>query len=268
MAYFDDLSIVDVNAFIGNWAFRRLRRNDAAGVVGMMDDFGIERACVASADAILYRDCQAGNEKLYEETRLAPDRFWLYATLNPAYPGWERDLTQCVDLGFSALRLYPYYHGYALNGPEAGALIDAAAAVGWPVSVPGRVVDLRQRHWMDATENLSVTDAVEAAEAHPAATFVLTESIVSAPADDPLWTRMRALNFYVEMSRMSSVLRKEGQTLVECLGAERVLFGTGFPFKAPSPAFLKVQALNATETVKSRIAGLNARALFGDSGGS
>ncbi|NIA12859.1 MAG: amidohydrolase family protein [Nitrospiraceae bacterium] len=266
MTYFEDLNIIDVNAFIGNWAFRRLRHNDAAGVLGMMDDFGIERACVASADAILYRDCQAGNEKLYEETRLAPGRFWLYATLNPAYPGWERDLARCADLGFSALRLYPYYHGYALNGPEAGALIDAAAAAGWPVSVPGRVVDMRQRHWMDTTENLSVEETVEAAEAHPGATFVLTESIVSAPPDDPLWARMRALDFYVEISRMSSVLRKETQALVESLGPERILFGTGFPFKAPSPAFLKVQVLDADETVKSQIAGLNARKVFGNGG--
>jgi len=77
---------------------------------------------------------------------------------------------------------------------------------------------------------------------------------------------MRALDFYVEISRMSSVLRKEAQTLVESLGSERVLFGTGFPFKAPSPAFLKVQALKAGETVKSQIAGLNARRVFGNGG--
>lgn len=256
-------AVIDCNAFIGNWAFRRLRRNDAAGVLDMMDRFGIERACVASADAILYKDCQAGNEKLYEETREAEERFWLYATLNPAYPGWERDLARCVDLGFKALRLYPCYHDYKLDSPEAGKLIDAAVEAGLPVSTPCRVVDVRQRHWMDTTENLDPLEFLEAAEARPEGTFILTEGILNAARDDDLWKRMRAVDFYVEMSRMTSVLGKNIQVMVEALGVDRALFGTGFPFKTPSPAFLKVQALDADETAKSQIAGMNARRVFG-----
>jgi len=256
--------IIDCNAFIGNFAFRRLRRNDAAGVVGMMDQFGIDRTCVASADAILYKDCHAGNEKLYEETRGHEERFWLYATLNPAYAGWQRDLATCADLGFKAVRLYPYYHDYTLDCPEAGALIDAAAEAGLVVSVPCRVVDLRQRHWMDTTENLDPRQALDVAEAHPQARFLLTESILSWPEDSDLWKRMRDLPFHVEMSRMTSVLQRNIQSTLKALGSERVLFGTGFPFKAPSPAFLKVQVLDGDDAVKSNISGLNAARLFGD----
>jgi uncharacterized protein len=255
--------IIDCNAFIGNFAFRRLRHNDTAGVLGMMDQFGIDRACVASADAILYKDCHAGNEKLVEETRGHDDRFWIYATLNPAYAGWQRDLATCVDLGFKAVRLYPYYHGYTLDSPDAGAIIDAAAEAGLVVSVPGRVVDLRQRHWMDATENLDPRLVLEVAEAHPNATFLLTESILSWPEDSDLWKRMRDLPFHVEMSRMTSVLQRNMQTTVKALGPERVLFGTGFPFKTPSPALLKVQVLDADDVAKSRISGQNAVELFG-----
>ena len=255
--------IIDCNAFIGNFAFRRLRRNDTAGVLGMMDQFGIDRACVASADAILYKDCQAGNEKLFEETRGHDDRFWLYATLNPAYAGWQRDLATCVELGFRAVRLYPYYHDYTFDSPEAGALIDAAAEAGLVVSVPCRVVDLRQRHWMDATENLDPRQALDVAEAHPKARFLLTESILSWPEGSDSWKRMRGLRFHVEMSRMASVLQRSIQAAIEALGPERVLFGTGFPFKAPSPALLKVQVLDADERAKSRISGLNAAELFG-----
>lgn len=262
--YFEDLAIIDCNAFLGNWAFRRLRLNDAAGLVAMMDRFRIERACVASADAILYKDCHAGNEKLCEETRESADRFWLYATLNPAYAGWERDLERCVDLGFKALRIYPYYHNYTLDSAEAGELVDAAIEAGLPVSAPCRVVDVRQRHWMDTTENLEPTAFLELAEEHPKGTFVLTEGILNAEPDDELWKRMRAVDFYVEMSRMTSVLGKNIQVMVENLGADRVLFGTGFPFKTPSPAFLKVQALDADDTMKKQIMGTNARHVFGE----
>lgn len=262
MKYGEGLSVIDCNVFMGNWAFRRLRRNDARGVIAMMDQFGIERACVASADAILYKDCQAGNERLFEETRPYAERFWLYATLNPVYAGWERDLVRCIDLGFKALRLYPYYHGYELTGSEASAIVDAAARAGMPVSAPCRVVDVRQRHWMDTTRNLDPVQLVEVVEKHPDATFLLSEAYLSAPREGDLWKRMRELPCYVELSRMTSCLDKSLQVMVDALGADRVLFGTGFPFKTPSPAFLKVQLLDAEPEAKAQIVGGNARRLF------
>jgi len=254
--------IVDVNTFIGTWAFRRLRRNDAAGVLGMMDQFGVDRACVASADAILYKDSHAGNLKLLEEIEEHKARFWPYATLNPAYAGWERDLGRCVDLGFAALRLYPCYHGYSLDGSEAAAIIDAAAEAGLPISLPCRVVDVRQRHWMDVTENLDPMQVLEVAEAHPKATFIVTEGILRYPADSETWQRMRAVNYFVEMSRMTSLLGKDIQVMVEALGSDRVLLGTGFPFKAPSPAFLKLKVLDAADDAKAQVSGGNAARLF------
>lgn len=262
MRYFPELAIIDANAFIGNWAFRRLRRNDAAGVIEMMDRFGIQRACVASADAILYKDCQSGNEGLFEETRAAADRFWLYATLNPAYGVWERDLARCAALGFKAVRLYPCYHGYRLDGPEAGKIIDAATEAAMPVSVPCRVEDVRQRHWLDVTENVDPIELLKVAEAHPKGTFLLTEGCPSFPPDSEVWRRMRAVDFYLEMSRTTSCLDGNLRVMVEALGADRVVFGTGFPFKTPSPAFLKVQVLDADADAKSQIVCMNARRMF------
>jgi len=50
--------------------------------------------------------------------------------------------------------------------------------------------------------------------------------------------------------------------MVDALGADRVLFGTGFPFKTPSPAFLKVQVLDADNDTKGLIAGGNARRML------
>lgn len=254
--------VIDAHTFIGNWAFRRLRRNDTAGLIGMMDQFGIAKACVASADAILYRDSHDGNKKLYDETRAHAERFLLYATLNPSYAGWQRDLKQCVDLGFKALRLYPIYHGYTLESAECLAIIDAATEAGLPVSFQCRVEDLRQRHRMDVLDNLDPERVLALAEQRPNTTFILLESILSWPRDSDYWKRMHALPFYVEYSRMTSVLGKDIETMVGALGPERVLLGTGFPFKTPSPAFLKLQCLNADDEAKRSIAGTNLQRLF------
>lgn len=263
MKHFEDLEIVDCNTFIGHYGFRRLRANDVAGLLDMMDDFGIERACAASAGAILYRDCQAGNEELFEQACVAPGRLVLFATVNPAYPGWQRDLARCASLGFKALRLYPAYHGYDVDGPEAAAAFGAAAEAGMPVSLPVRVEDVRQHHRLDTTTDLDLGRIVAAAEACPQGTYLITESIVRAPANDPLWDRLRALHIHFEISRMTGVLDKDLTQLLNHLGAGRLLFGTGFPFKTPSPAFLKLQALDAPPEEKCAIAGGNARRLFG-----
>lgn len=254
--------MIDCNTFIGHWPFRRLRQNDVVGLLGMMDQFGIERACAASADAVLFKDSHAGNERLFEETHGHEDRFWLYATLNPCYPGWQRDLAWCVDKGFRALRLYPIYHGYALSGREAGAIIDAAAEAGLPVSVPCRIEDLRQRHWMDVTENVDPLDVLAAAEAHPDADFLLMEAVLSPAGDSDTWRRFQDARVHLEMSRLSNFFGNSLKTALDMLGPDRVLLGTGFPFKTPSPAFLKIQALDADAGTKARITRTNAVHLF------
>ena len=258
----DELAVIDCNAFLGNWAVRSLRHTTAPELVAMMDRFGIERACVARADAILYRDCQAGNERLYNETRRYAERFWLYATVNPAYAGWQRDLQRCVDLGFAAIRLYPQYHGYGLDSREAAALADAAVEAGLPVSAACRVEGVRQRHWLDTTENLDLADFVRFAEAHPKGTYILTEAYLGAQAGDSIWERLKEVAIHFELSRMTSLLDNPLGRIQRILGAERLLFGTGFPFKCPSPAFLKVQVLDASETEKRLITNGNARRIF------
>ena len=87
--------IIDVHCHLGHWPFRPLRHNTAAGLVERMDRFGIDRAVVASANAIFYRDAQAGNEELAQNAAAFGERFILLATVNPKYAGWERDLDRC-----------------------------------------------------------------------------------------------------------------------------------------------------------------------------
>ena len=41
--------------------------------------------------------------------------------------------------------------------------------------------------------------------------------------------------------------------LVSSLGAERVVFGTGMPFKYPDPALVKLEVLDAPPEVKEKI---------------
>lgn len=254
--------IIDVNAFLGHYAFRRLRHNRAVELLAIMDHFGITRACVASADAILYRDSHMGNVMLREETLPYPERFWRYATINPAYAEWRHDLRECLDWGFKGLRLYPKHHGYSLQDPEAGRLIAAAAEAGMPISIPVRVEDTRQRHWRDIETTVSLGEVLAAAEAHPNADFILMEAVPPLQPDSPIWTRIRKVRLCLEMSRMTAVMENSIGFLVQHLGEDRILFGTGLPFKTPSASFLKMQALDALDPIKQKIFAENAARIF------
>ncbi len=80
--------IVDVNAYLGPFAFRQLGHNTAEGLLRLMDAKGIGRAWVSSAAAITYRNVQPANEELAADVRKHRDRLVPLAVINPFYAGW------------------------------------------------------------------------------------------------------------------------------------------------------------------------------------
>ena len=134
--------MIDVNAYLGHFAFRQLRHNTADGLLRLMDRNGIERAAVSSAASITYRNAQAGNEELAAEVKGHGDRFIPIAVINPAYAGALDDLRTCrEEFGMRGLRLYPSWHNYQLTDPSCVELVNAAAAAGMSISIPLRVED-------------------------------------------------------------------------------------------------------------------------------
>lgn len=83
--------LIDVNTYIGHWPFRQLRHNTAEAMVKRMDQHGIDQAVVASIHGIFYKNVHPANEELAKAVRRYRDRLIPFATLNPAYPGWETE---------------------------------------------------------------------------------------------------------------------------------------------------------------------------------
>ena len=88
--------IIDVNTYIGSWAFRRIRYNDAKGLYGYLSEANVKKACVSSIDSVLYRNVQEGNLQLIEDIKGFEDFFLPFAIINPTYPGWKEDFYNCV----------------------------------------------------------------------------------------------------------------------------------------------------------------------------
>ena len=259
--------IVDLNAYLGHWPFRRLRHNTAEGLLALMDRAGIALACVSSASAIFYKNSQAGNEELHEQIADHADRLVPFAVINPTYADWEHDLQVCADdFGARGLRLYPHYHGYAPGDACCGELIAAATERGMIVSIPIRQIDQRQRHWLLEIADVALSDLAALVARHPDARFVFLNGLnfVGSPLGQP-GSDLPA-NYAIGISRLSAVMAEEIRKLLDNLGPERVVFGTGMPFKYPEVALLKVEVLHATDEEKRAILSGNALRMLGMDG--
>ena len=251
--------IIDVNAYLGHFAFRRLRHNTAESLLKLMDARKIDRAVVSSASAITYRNAQSGNEEVDGEVRAHRDRLIPFAAINPTYAGWEDDLKACHEgFGMRGLRLYPGWHNYRLSDSRCLDLVRAAAARGLVVSIPIRVEDHRQRSWLVDVPDVSLDDAAALVRACPEARFLLLNGI--GYVRSPLGRAGGGLpaNYRIEISRLSALLDDEIGALIKSLGPDRIVFGTGMPFSYPDPALLKLEMLTVGPEQKERIAWRNA----------
>lgn len=256
--------MIDVNAYLGHFAFRQLRHNTAAGLLWLMDSRRIERAVVSSASAITYRNAQPGNEEVAAEVKGRRDRLLPFAVINPFYAGWLDDLKTChEEFGMKGLRLYPKWHNYRLSDPACLELVNAASERGMVISIPIRVEDRRQRSWLVDVPDVEMEEIARLVKACPQAQFILVNG--AGFVNSPLGRKESGLpaNYSIEISRLTAVLANEIGQLIANLGAERLVFGTGMPFQYPDPALVKLEVLEAGEEVKEKIRRRNAARLLG-----
>jgi uncharacterized protein len=218
---------------------------------------------VSSASAITYRNAQAGNEEVAAEVRGHRDRLIPFAVINPGYAGWRDDLVRChEEFGMGGLRLYPNWHAYHLSDPSCLELVQSASERHMTVSIAVRAEDPRQRHWLLDVPDVALEEIAALVQQFPQAQFLIVNGINFVRSQ--LGRKHNGLppNYHIEVSRLSALLQNEIGALLDHLGPERVVFGTGMPFTYPGPALLKLQVLSASGAVKEQIAWKNAARLL------
>lgn len=254
--------LIDTNTYIGHWAFRPLPWHNADDLLRAMDSYGIERAFVSSASAILYRNSQAGNEELFAQVRGHTDRLVPFAVINPTYADWEQDLAIChEEFGCRGLRLYPNYHRYKLTDANGRALIEQATARKMILSVPLRVEDYRQRSWLLDVPDVTAAEVAEAAKAHPESRWLPVNGLGYTRTAFGQKDGLKA-DYALEISRLTVFVGAELPTLIEAIGPEHLAFGSGMPFTVPEVPLLKLEVLDVPEEVKEAIRWKNALRLL------
>ncbi len=256
--------MIDVNCYLGHFAFRQLRDNTADGLLRLMDKKGINRAVVSSAASITYRNTHSGNEEVAAEIKNHRDRFIPFGVLNPGYAGWKDDLKICrEEFGMKGLRLYPYWHQYRLTDRSCVRMVHAAAEQGMVISIPMRVEDRRQRSLLVDVPDVEPDEVAGLIKAAPKAQFIVMSG--SGFSGSSLGRKNNGLpaNYSIEICLLTQDLQNELGKLVQNLGEDRIVFGTGMPFHYPDPAFVKLELLDAPESVKAKIRHGNAARLLG-----
>ena len=236
--------IIDCNAYLGHYPFRRLRNNTADSMVELMDRNGIDRAIVSALPSVFYRDAHNGNKELFEQTRNHQTRFIPVATVNPKYVGWQLDLAEALEKWkMKAATLFPSHHGYSLSDEFGQAALVRIAEYGVPLVLTQRLEDRRQRHHWDIAEDLELKSLIEVARAHPGLKLMLSNWIGldgAKLADAGLGGRC-----LIDFARLHVVLHKDVAKLIETLGVDSVAFGSHMPFDYVGPSLVKLANLES-----------------------
>jgi hypothetical protein len=253
--------MIDLNAYVGRWPFGPVKPDTTSGLLRLMDRAGIERAAVTPFEALLYKDPMDANRLLARAVKNHGDRLLPFATLNPALPDWPGDLRAVTDLGARGLRLFPSYHGYALEDPPCGELLEAAAESGIPVQVVPAISDPRMHHprAMAPSTPLAVIPVLLRRIAR-LRLCVLNAS--AAPIAKDLETLRRSRSFFRDIAWADGIACLD--PLAQQYGRDALVFGSSMPLLPRESASYKLREIDWDDAAMAALTEANARRFLGE----
>jgi predicted TIM-barrel fold metal-dependent hydrolase len=232
---------VDHDALVGAYPFRRLPEPTPERLVAELERLGIGRAWVGHVPSIFYRDVAAGNDELF--AALAPHRARLLPVpaLNPAYPGWERELDRARRERCPAVRTYPAHYGFDAAGPAMRELAAGCAERELVLVLTVRLEDARQRHRLDLAADLLGADVRATVRAHPALRVLVTNADRALVEEVHFGaTPAEAGRLQWDIAGLWGPPDDQLAALRRSVGRDRFVFGTQFPFRLPEAALARL----------------------------
>lgn len=254
--------MIDSNAYVGEWPFRRLPYSQPDNLLRKMDALGIEKAVVSRLENVFFKDLLVGNRELHAIVQAHADRFIPAYTINPAYPGWDEDLEICIEeLGARNLRLHPNYHQYELLGQENLRLLEIAREHDLLTMVSIGLEDARHHHRLVRVPDVSAGDIAQAVNAFPHVRFLVAAGRFAEVTS--IWRSVdKRENLYVENSRVQGPIHDVAK-LCSIIGPDHVLFGSNAPLHYHESAKLSIETeTQITDMVKQKLFRENAARLF------
>lgn len=240
--------LIDINAYTGHWPFKRLQKNNCEGILERMKEYGTDISVITNLNGVFYKNTQSANEELYEEVRSKrayKDRFLPFGIINPIYAGWKDDFKTCVkDFGMKGIRVFPNYHDYTINDPNLLDLVKMARDHDVAVALTMRIVDSRQRSWMDLATEWALKDYVPLLRAVPDARYMMLNLSTGLALSEEDEATVKNGNVLFDTSgrhivHFANVFRR--------FGKNRFAFGSHFPVLDYYTGLLRIESLREEE---------------------
>jgi len=245
----------DVNTFIGEYPFRAVPGTTMRELLQAMDRVEIDRAWVSHLTAIFWTDPMSGNTDLYRMDHL---RLFPVPAIHPGHAGWGDALRTARDHGAPAVRADPTRWGLAPAGPDMCALTGACVEVGLPLLLSVRLEDGRQRSPRDTSGELEPWAIRSLIRSDPAVRLIVTH------ADRECIEQVHFGATPEEASRIRWDIcwiwgppEDHLKLLLETVGIDRFLFGTGMPLRIPESSIAKLDLLDLAPEARSKIESVN-----------
>jgi len=235
---------VDINACFGHWPYWNLPHRTTEDLVGLMDRNGIEKAAVVSLRGVLV-DWRAGNDETLAAAGRHPGRLIPFATLSPFMDGNGDELRRLADSGMRGVRLYPSFHSYSLDSEFTDDVCRAAAERRIPVMIPTRPM----MNWRFKTVAIESIGAMASGPNY----LIEYQALVKV--------MKQCTNVSYEISCLQGF--NSVANLVEQVGADRVLFGTGAALNYPACNVTKLDHAELGASQRDAVASANAIRLLG-----
>jgi uncharacterized protein len=253
--------VFDLVGYYGAWPFWKSAGDTPEKLLGILNEFGIDRLAVGSTKAI-FDDWEGGNREVVALTEEHPERFTPSLTFGVRSPvegvpaaSLKESLSAFRSSGHRLLGLFPQHQGYNLDDDEAvQEVLEHATRLGFILLIHIRTI----MNW--AMPVLPVVVAERLARRFPDSPVVLCG--VNSEWAGAASALARCPNLYLE----TSCLQYQGMIEFFCarIGAERILFGSGSGLQYALCGLVKVQKAAISEAAKERILGGNACQLLED----
>lgn len=249
--------LIDTNAYIGHWPFRKMNYNSCEKLLIRMDKHGVSQSIVSSLNGIFYKNVQSANEELFADIRSNKsfhDRFIPFGVINPVYNGWEDDFDVCINkMGMRGIRIHPKYHRYALDHSSCIALVKKARDKNIPISLDLRMVDSRPSSWLDIEKEWSLKEVMTIIRAVPDAKYLIVNVANSAFLDAEDLALIREADVLMDTSgRAMNAL----PALMDIFGEDKFCFGTHTPLFDDITGLLRIVTLREEEANEVVMRGL------------
>jgi predicted TIM-barrel fold metal-dependent hydrolase len=250
--------MIDTNANLSRWPFRRLAGDDPADFVARMRKAGVTQAWVGSFDGLLHRDVGGVNARLAADCKERGGGLLIpFGTVNPKLPDWQEDLRRCHETyRMPGVRLHPNYHGYTLADPEFAEVLRRAAAAGMIVQLATQMEDERTQYPLMRIPRVSLAPLAEIVAGVPSLRLVVLNA-----ARDPLRKKIAAAgSVYFDIAMVEGV--GGVGVLASEVSPQRVVFGSHFPLFYFQSAALKIKEAGFSPADEKAILEDNARRLW------